>query len=94
MIKLNVYRLRDSSLGFYHTGLEYDNREYTYCCGIGICYHKPKRCHFAVLLGTKPLGYVDIDSESFQTILKGKYIRVTLKIKDPVGIKNDITRFP
>ena len=35
VIKLNVYRLRDSSLGFYHTGLEFDNREYTYCCGIG-----------------------------------------------------------
>ena len=71
VIRLNVYRLRDSSLGFYHTGLEYENKEYTYCCGIGICYHKPKRCHFAVHLGTKTLGYVDIDPESFQTILKG-----------------------
>ena len=64
-IKLNVYKLKDSSLGLYHTGVEFGDLEYTYCHGIGIAYHKPKKCHFATLLGSKHLGSIEIDKETF-----------------------------
>ena len=70
-IKLNVYKLKDSSLGLYHTGVEFGDLEYTYCHGIGIAYHKPKKCHFATLLGSKHLGSTEIDKDAFQSILKG-----------------------
>ena len=39
-IKLNVYKLKDSSLGLYHTGVEFGDLEYTYCHGMGIAYHR------------------------------------------------------
>ena len=71
VVKLNVYKLKDSSLGFYHTGVEFRNLEYTFCCGIGICYHKPRHCHFAILLGTIQLGFIEFDFENFQSVLKG-----------------------
>ena len=73
LVRLNVYRLTDSSFGFYHSGVEFLNVEYTYCCGIGICYHKPKQCHFATLLGTIQLGYTEIDIGTFQDLLKGTF---------------------
>ena len=56
-----------------------------YLLYIGICYHKPKRCHFAVHLGTKTLGYVEIDSESFQTILRGKLVSLLFCISSSDG---------
>ena len=71
-IKLNVYKLKDSSLGLYHTGVEFGDFEYTYCHGMGIAYHRPKKCHFATLLGSKNLGYTEISKDSFQNILKGE----------------------
>lgn len=70
LVKLNVYRLADSTMGFYHTGFEFCDVEYTYCYDTGICFHTPRRCHFAQLLGTIRLGHVDISQQDFQTILK------------------------
>ena len=61
-----------SSAAFFY--YNYNSFMKKYLLYIGICYHKPKRCHFAVHLGTKTLGYVEIDSESFQTILRGKLV--------------------
>ena len=72
-IKLNVYKLKDSSLGLYHTGVEFGDLEYTFCHGMGIAYHRPKKCHFATLLGSKNLGYTEISKDSFQSILKGEH---------------------
>ena len=72
-IKLNVYKLKDSSLGLYHTGVEFGELEYTYCHGMGIAYHKPKKCHFATLLGSKHLGFTEIDKNTFQSIIKGMF---------------------
>ena len=69
-IKLNVYRLKDSSIGFYHSGVVFKGHEYTYCCGVGICYHKPKKCHFASYLGSICLGFVNMDAETFLHILQ------------------------
>ena len=73
-IKLNVYKLKDSSLGLYHTGVEFGDLEYTFCHGMGIAYHRPKKCHFATLLGSKNLGHTEISKDSFQNILKGDYL--------------------
>ncbi len=71
-VRLNVYRLKESMVGLYHSGVEFRGLEYTYCCGIGICYHKPRKCQFAILLGSIRLGEIDIDLATFQGILKGK----------------------
>ena len=69
-IKLNVYRLKQSSIGLYHSGVVYKGYEYTYCCGVGICYHKPKKCHFASYMGTICLGFVNMDAEHFLRLLQ------------------------
>ena len=36
-------------------------------------HHRPKKCHFATLLGSKNLGYTEISKDSFQNILKGEH---------------------
>ncbi len=71
MVCLNVYRLKDSDLGFYHSGLVFCGVEYTYCQGIGICYHRPSQCSWAHHLGYVRLGYTQVDETSFEAILKG-----------------------
>ena len=70
-MNLNVYRLTDSQLGFYHTGIEFRAREYTYCYEIGIIHHPPRRCKFAVLLGTVSLGPVLASYNQFWDIMRG-----------------------
>ena len=91
-VKLNVYRLKDSSIGFYHSGVAFKGHEYTYCCGVGICYHKPKKCHFASFLGTINLGFVNMDVENFRLILQGKLLFIfrlrLLKITYPIFLLN------
>ena len=72
VVQLNVYRLTDSRLGFYHTGLEFRNKEYTYCFNSGIIQHPPRRCKYATLLGTVTLGPVLASYDEFYEIMKGK----------------------
>ena len=73
VVQLNVYRLTDSRLGFYHTGLEFRNKEYTYCFNSGIIQHPPRRCKYATLLGTVTLGPVLASYDEFYEIMKGKH---------------------
>ena len=83
VVQLNVYRLTDSRLGFYHTGLEFRNKEYTYCFNSGIIQHPPRRCKYATLLGTVTLGPVLASYDEFYEIMKGndKFCMVYEKIK-------------
>ena len=71
IVHLNVYRLTDSHLGFYHTGLEFRNREYTYCCDSGIVHHPPRRCKFATILGYVTLGPSLASYDQFWDIMRG-----------------------
>ena len=74
VVRLQVYQLRDSKLGFYHTGLEFRGLEYTFCANVGICHHTPKRCSFAEHLGIVTLGIVTLLEDEFKDILKGKIL--------------------
>ena len=67
-----MYRLTDSRLGFYHTGLEFRQREYTYCFQNGIIHHPPRRCKFAELLGRVTLGPSLASYEQFWDIMRGR----------------------
>ena len=42
-VYIHVYKLKDSDLGFYHTGIEVYGTEFTYCCDRGIVRHRPRR---------------------------------------------------
>ena len=74
IVQLNVYRLTDSRLGFYHTGLEFRNREYTFCFANGIIHHPPRKCKFAVLLGRVTLGPSLASYEQFWDIMRGRIL--------------------
>ena len=39
-VYIHVYKLKDSELGFYHTGIEMFGMEFTYCHDKGIVRHK------------------------------------------------------
>ena len=83
IVQLNIYRLTDSQLGFYHTGLEFRNREYTYCFDTGIIYHPPRRCKFAIFLGTVTLGPVLASYDQFWDIMRGNVNNKILKKYSP-----------
>lgn len=69
-MRLNVYRINDK-IGFYHTGLVFENVEYTFCQTSGISSHEPKNVAFADFLGTVTLGKTLIGVEKFKKLLKG-----------------------
>ena len=71
MVKLNVYKLTESQLGFYHTGVEFRGREYTYCFNLGICHHPPRSINFATFLGAVRLGPVLASYDQFWDVLRG-----------------------
>jgi len=73
-VQLQVYLLRDSKLGFYHTGLEFRGQEYTFCANVGICQHTPKLCCFAEHLGSVNLGTVTMLEDEFKDILRGNIL--------------------
>ncbi|XP_023345388.1 uncharacterized protein LOC111714496 isoform X2 [Eurytemora carolleeae] len=68
-VYIHVYRLKDSDLGFYHTGIEIYCREYTYCCSLGIVQHDPRLCDFGDFLGTIYLGDVNLTQIQVEDIL-------------------------
>ena len=72
MILLNVYRLNDSSMGFYHTGLVYDNDEFTFCQDTGIYCHSPRDCTWATYLGSVRLGSTLTKRKCFNLIILGE----------------------
>ena len=72
MILINVYRLKDSNLGFYHTGLVYDNDEFTFCQDTGIYCHSPRDCAWATYLGSVRLGTTLTKRKRFNLIILGE----------------------
>ena len=71
MLFLNVYRLDDSGLGFYHTGLVFEGHEYTFCQDTGIYCHRPRDCSWATFLGVKRLGVSGVTRKAFHKMLAG-----------------------
>ena len=67
---IHVYKLKDSELGFYHTGIEIFGREFTYCCDKGIVRHKPRRCEWGHFLGTICLGDVCMTLQQLEQLLE------------------------
>ena len=67
---IHVYKLKDSELGFYHTGIEIFGREFTYCCDKGIVRHKPRRCEWGHFLGTICLGDVCLTLQQLEQLLE------------------------
>ena len=65
-----MYKLKDSELGFYHTGIEIFGREFTYCCDKGIVRHKPRRCEWGHFLGTICLGDVCLTLQQLEQLLE------------------------
>ena len=48
---MHVYSLKESELGFYHTGLELHGKEFTFCEQRGIVRHAPRHCAWGDFLG-------------------------------------------
>ena len=77
-VYIHVYKLKDSDLGFYHTGIELYGSEFTYCqvrydfnftgnviiwCqDRGIVRHRPRKCDWGQFLGSINLGEVTASS--------------------------------
>ena len=57
-VYVHVYKLKNSELGFYHTGIELHGVEFTYCENRGIARHRPRRCDWGQFLGSIRLGEV------------------------------------
>lgn len=71
-VLLNVYRLNDSRLGFYHTGLVYHRAEFTFCQDTGIYCHAPRDCAWATFLGSVRLGSTLTTQKRFNHMVLGK----------------------
>ncbi len=70
LVRLHVYRINDR-LGFYHTGLVFGGREYTFCQDAGICRHAPGSVAFATRLDSVRLGETGASEREFHDILEG-----------------------
>ena len=57
-VYIHVYKLKNSELGFYHTGIELHGVELTYCENRGIVRHRPRKCDWGQFLGSIRLGEV------------------------------------
>ena len=71
LVILNVYRMNDSDLGFYHSGLLYHSKEYTYCQDLGIINHEPRLCTYSTYLGSVRLGRTNMQEENFHDMIRG-----------------------
>ena len=69
-VYIHVYKLKDSDLGFYHSGIELHGTEFTFCCDRGIVRHKPRKCDWGDFLGSIRLGEVSLNSEQLEELLK------------------------
>ena len=69
-VYIHVYKLKDSDLGFYHTGIELHGSEFTFCCDRGIVRHKPRKCDWGHFLGSIRLGEVSLSSEQLEELLE------------------------
>ena len=71
LVVLNVYRMNDSDLGFYHSGLLFRSKEYTYCQDLGIIHHEPRLCTYSTYLGSVRLGRTQVHEEDFDKMIEG-----------------------
>ena len=69
-VYIHVYRLKDSDLGFYHSGIELHGVEFTFCCDRGIVRHKPRQCDWGDFLGSIRLGEVSLSLDQLEELLK------------------------
>lgn len=69
-VYIHVYKLKDSDLGFYHTGIELHGLEFTYCVDRGIVRHRPRRCDWGHFLGSIRLGEVCLSKEQLEELLE------------------------
>ena len=69
-VYIHVYKLKDSDLGFYHSGIELHGTEFTFCCDRGIVRHKPRKCDWGDFLGSIRLGEVTLSSDQLEDLLK------------------------
>ena len=65
-----MYKLKDSDLGFYHTGIEIHGSEFTFCQDKGIVRHKPRKCDWGHFLGSIRLGEVNMNIEQLNQLLQ------------------------
>lgn len=63
--------MNDSDLGFYHSGILYHAKEYTYCQDMGIINHEPRLCTYSTYLGSVRLGRTQIQEEAFHEMIQG-----------------------
>ncbi len=71
LVLLNVYRMNDSDLGFYHRGVVHKGLEYTYCQDIGVVTHEPRECIYSTYLGSVRLGRTKLKEAEFLNVIKG-----------------------
>ena len=63
--------MNDSDLGFYHSGLLFRSKEYTYCQDLGIIHHEPRLCTYSTYLGSVRLGRAQVHEEDFDQMIEG-----------------------
>jgi len=69
-VYIHVYKLKESELGFYHTGIELHGVEFTFCENKGIVRHRPRKCEWGQFLGSIRLGEVNLTKDQTEGILQ------------------------
>ena len=93
LVVLNVYRMNDSDLGFYHSGLLFRSKEYTYCQDLGIIHHEPRLCTYSTYLGSVRLGRTHVHEEDFDKMIEGLASNNEMKRSKDANVKRHSNHF-